>query len=324
MRVLVTGAAGYVGSAVVTHLASMGHEVTALDLMPIGGEALIPAVLTGRVQIVRGSITDDALMGEAIAGHDAVVHLAAVVGEAACDVDPDRARLINVDGAERVALHCQRLGVPRMVFASTCSNYGVSDPGVLADEDDPLHPLGLYAGSKVEAEGRVRAAFPDAVIARFGTVCGLSPRMRFDLLVSELARDAVTGAELLIYAPEAWRPYLATPDLVRAVDLVIGDAHDAVRGGTFNVIGENLTKRDLIEIVTARFPDVQVAFVDKAPDLRDYRVSGARFEAATGFRPNVAVAGAFNDTVRLLEAGLWPDPAARRLTAVVPGLSEEA
>lgn len=318
MRILVTGGAGYVGSGVVTHLAAAGHSVTVLDPLPVGGEMLLPAVLAGDVQVVRGHTTDEALVRAVVPGHDAVIHLAALVGEVACAVDLQRTREVNVVAAERVARAAANAGITRLVFASTCSNYGVSDPGVLADEDNPLHPLGLYAETKVEAEGLVRSAHPGAAILRFGTVCGPSPRMRFDLLVSELAREAVAGRELLIYAPAAWRPYLAVRDLVRAVGLAVGDANGSVAGGTFNVIGDNLTKRDLVEIVQARFPRAEVAYVDKAPDLRDYRVSGSRFEEATGFHSTTSIADAFGETVRLLETGMWRDAGARRLTAIVP------
>lgn len=318
MRILVTGGGGYVGTALVTHLVAAGHAVTVVDPLPLGAEALLPAMGIGEVRLIRGSVADGALMEATLPGHDAVVHLAALVGEAACAVDQDMTRAINVEAAGSVAAAASAAGIERFVFASTCSNYGVSDPGVLVDEDAPLRPLGLYAESKVEAEKRVRRAHDSAVILRFGTVCGPSPRMRFDLLVSELAREAVAGRELVIYAPEAWRPYLSIRDLVRAVGQVVAEMHGAVAGGTLNVVGDNLTKRDLVDVVHARIPSAQVTIVDKAPDLRDYRVSGGRFEAATGFRPDVSMADAFNETVELLAAGTWIDPGTQRLSAVVP------
>ena len=318
MRVLVTGGAGYVGSGLVTHLAAMGHAVTVLDPLPVGGEMLLPALATGHVTLVRGVTTDDATVRRVMPGHDAVIHLAALVGEAACAVDPGLTREVNVHATGRVAQAALDAGINRFIFASTCSNYGVSDPGVLADEDNPLHPLGLYAETKVEAEALVRDSHPDAIILRFGTVCGPSPRMRFDLLVSELARDAVAGREILIYAPDAWRPYVAVRDLVRAVEVSMSHADEVVAGATFNVIGENMTKRGLREVVLSRFPDACVSYVDKAPDLRDYRVSGDRFERATGFRPAAGVADAFDETAQLLQAGVWRNAESRRLTAIVP------
>lgn len=323
MRIFVTGGAGYVGSALVMHLASRGHDVTVLDLVPIGAECLLPGILGGRVSLIRGDVTDERVLERTIPGHDAVVHLAAVVGEAACDVDPSRSAAINVGGAEAVAIAAATAGITRVVSASTCSNYGVSDPGVLATEDDPLRPLGLYAETKVTAEGLVRKALPHATILRFGTVCGASPRMRFDLLVSELAREAVLGNELVIYAPDAWRPYLPITELVRAVEEVIVGEPARVAGATFNVVAENCTKRDLIAVALRHFPSAQISLVAKTPDLRDYRVSGERFEAATGFQMQSTVADAFAETVRLLELGTWPNAGARRLTAVIPNRSQE-
>ena len=323
MRVLVTGGGGYVGTALVTHLAAAGHAVTVVDPLPLGAEALLPAIGIGEVRLVRGSVTDTALMEATLPGHDAVVHLAALVGEAACAVDEDMTRAINVEAAGSIAAAASAAGIERFVFASTCSNYGVSDPGVLVDEDAPLRPLGLYAESKVEAEKRVRRAHDSAVILRFGTVCGPSPRMRFDLLVSELAREAVAGRELIIYAPEAWRPYLPMADLVRAVEHVVRTEIGSVSGSVFNVVAENCTKRDLVNIVQESFPEVAVALVDKAPDLRDYRVRGTRFEAATGFRMQSTVKSAFTETAQLLQCGVWSEPTSRRLTAVVPTSFQE-
>lgn len=323
MRILVTGGGGYVGTALVTHLVAAGHAVTVVDPLPLGAEALLPAMGIGEVRLIRGSVADGALMEATLPGHDAVVHLAAFVGEAACAVDEDMTRAINVEAAGSLAAAASVAGIERFVFASTCSNYGVSDPGVLVDEDAPLRPLGLYAESKVEAEERVRRAHDAAVILRFGTVCGPSPRMRFDLLVSELAREAVAGRELVIYAPEAWRPYLPMADLVRAVGHVVGAQMTSVRGSVFNVVAENCTKRDLVNIVQAIFPEVAVALVDKAPDLRDYRVRGTRFQAATGFQMRSTVKSAFTETAQLLQCGVWSEPTSRRLTAVVPTSFQE-
>ena len=323
MRILVTGGGGYVGTALVTHLAAVGHAVTVVDPLPLGAEALLPAIAIGEVRLVRGSVTDGALMEATLPGHDAVVHLAALVGEAACAVDQDMTRAINVEAAGSVAAAASAAGIKRFVFASTCSNYGVSDPGVLVDEDAPLRPLGLYAESKVEAEERVRRVHDAAVILRFGTVCGPSPRMRFDLLVSELAREAVAGRELVIYAPEAWRPYLPMADLVRAVEHVVRTQIGSVRGSVFNVVAANCTKRDLVNIVQESFPEAAVVFVNKAPDLRDYRVRGARFQAATGFRMQSTVKSAFTETAQLLQCGVWSEPTSRRLTAVVPTSIQE-
>jgi nucleoside-diphosphate-sugar epimerase len=149
---------------------------------------------------------------------DAVVHFAGVVGERACVIDTEQSWSINVDGSKAVLAAARAVTTARFIFISTCSNYGVANPSELATEDTPLNPLSDYARAKVECEKVVLAAAspPASTVLRFGTICGLSGRMRFDLLVSEMAKKCARGESIDIFSPDAWRPFLHIVDAARA------------------------------------------------------------------------------------------------------------
>ena len=139
MKVLVTGGAGYIGARLVADLIGEGNEVRALDRLLYGGEALLPFFAHPRFRFVAGDIRDAATVAQALEGVDAVVHLGAVVGEQACALDEAAAMTINRDAALDLLRQAAERSVRRFVFLSTCSNYGISDPGTLADETTALN-----------------------------------------------------------------------------------------------------------------------------------------------------------------------------------------
>jgi len=309
-RVVVTGGAGYVGSVVTAHLLLAGHPVVVLDTLAGSGESLLGFVSHPMFRLVRGDVRNPRVVGEAVDGADAVVHLAAVVGEPACAADELNARSINADGTATVLAAVTRAKVPRFILVSTCSNYGVSSPDALADEDSPLHPLGVYARSKVEAERLVLTsrAGTSACVLRFGTICGLSARMRFDLLVNDMARAAVLGETIRIFAPEAWRPFLYIRDAARAIEWGLGTPDGDIAGRVYNVVGENYQKKGLVDLVRRRFPETTVEVVPGVPDPRDYRVSGARLQDEGRFSPVHTVEDAFMEVAAAVQSGVFRDP----------------
>ena len=137
------------------------------------------------------------------------------MGEPACKIKPDLTRQINTTSTIRIASEAKQHGVFRFIFTSTCSNYGVSSSDAFADESTPLHPLSLYAETKIAAEeglfGISDASF-GVTILRLATLFGSSPKMRFNLLINEMVRDALFGRDVLLYKEEAWRPFTHTAD----------------------------------------------------------------------------------------------------------------
>jgi len=310
MKVVVTGGAGYVGCVVSAHLLAAGWEVTVLDRLVYGGEALLGLFGNPYFRLIAGDVRDPATLRGALDGASAVVHLAAVVGEAACAVDPESAWSINLEGTRQTLAAAHQSALDRFLFVSTCSNYGISAPYLLADETFPLKPLSRYAESKVGAE-RLVLESPDlgcGSVLRFATICGLSPRMRFDLLVSEMARAGALGAPLRIFAPNAWRPFLHVRDAARAIAHCLSASRQSLRGSVFNVVGENYQKCGLVELVRKHYPATPLEVAETAPDLRDYRVSAERIRQELGFTPQYTVEDAFLETASAVSSGVFRDP----------------
>lgn len=309
MKVLVTGGAGYIGIMAVSHLLRQGYEVTVFDKCLFGAEPLL-AFSDQKFRLIFGDVRDPEALRSAMSGVQAVVHLAAIVGEPACLVNPEAAQSINVAGAENALSVSKECGVERFVFISTCSNYGVSSPNTLAHEDSALNPLTDYAISKVLAEKAVLAGNSPMIttVLRFGTICGLSPRMRFDLLVNDLARAAAGERPIEVFAPKAWRPFLHVKDAARAIKSCLSSPKELVNDRTFNVISENCQKGDLVQLVRKHFPEAVVEIVDKSPDPRDYRVSAERIKEEMGFLPAYTIEHAFLEIAHAVKDGVFANP----------------
>jgi nucleoside-diphosphate-sugar epimerase len=308
VRVLVTGGAGYIGSMVVGRLLAAGHEVAVLDLLRHGQRAVAADLEQRGARIVVGDVRDAAARTTALEGADALVHLAAIVGDPACAQDPQLSQAVNVDASR--ALFAEAAGVPRIVFASTCSNYGrMADPTVALDESAPLAPVSLYASQKVEIEQELLGGGA-ATCLRFATVYGVSPRMRFDLTVNEFTRDLWAGRVLEVYGGQFWRPYVHVGDAARAIELVLALPDEQVGGRVFNVgdSGENYRKQDLVEMITGHLGRGEVRFVERNEDPRDYRVSFERVRGELGFNVLQRVPGGIADVTEALEAGRFEDP----------------
>lgn len=310
-KVVVTGGAGYVGSTVTAYLLLLGFDVTIFDKFIFGAESVLAFTGHPRARIIRGDIRDTDALRKTITGADAVVHLAAIVGEQACALDEKEARSVNFEGTKNVLAVANQGGVRRFIFSSTCSNYGVSAPDALANEATPLKPLSEYARSKVDAERIVLDSntMMAAAVFRFGTVCGLSPRMRFDLLVNDLARAAALGQPIRIFAPDAWRPYLHVQDVARYISLWLTMRQpERMAGRVFNVVGENRQKKELIELVRRHFPKASIQVTDHGADLRDYRVSSQSIRDEFGFYPCLTVEDALLETATAVSAGVFRNP----------------
>jgi nucleoside-diphosphate-sugar epimerase len=312
--VTVTGGAGYVGALVVDELLGQGHDVRVLDVLLHGQEG-VAARLEGRgVELIRADIRDGEARERALVGADAVVHLAAIVGDPACARDPGLSNAVNVEGSRALMADARRLGVARLVFASTCSNYGrMADPTVPIDERGELQPVSLYAEQKVGIErallngghGELRPT-----CLRFATVYGVGPRMRFDLTVNEFTRDLWADRKLDVFGELFWRPYIHARDAARAVALVLASPEEKVAGRVFNAghSDENYRKLDLVELITGRLGRGQVEYVHRDEDPRDYKVSFEKIRAELGFEPLHRVRDGIEEIVRALEERRFGDP----------------
>jgi nucleoside-diphosphate-sugar epimerase len=306
VKIVVTGAAGYIGATAVARMLAAGQEVHGLDCLRFGGAALLGSYLTGRFTLTRGDIRDRRAVAQAVAGADAVVHLAGIVGDPACAAEPDLAEQINLYAASTVRELAGDAGVARFVFASTCSVYGHCDEP--AGESSPLRPLSLYARSKADAEARLLTATDGMTVTvlRFATVYGLAPRMRFDLVVNAFVAQALTTGRIQVFTPAAWRPLVHVTDVADAITTVVQAPTAQVSGEVFNVgSADNWQLADVARLVaSACGPGVEINITPAAGDQRDYRISTGKLTAATGWTATRTLAGGIAELADAVSAGV--------------------
>lgn len=313
--VLVTGAAGYIGSVLTASLLETGRRVVGYDLCLHGDESLQPVLENPDFRLIRADIRDLDDHRAVLEDVDAVVHLAAIVGDPACVADPDAARSVNLDATlklfERV---CEHDHIRRFIFVSTCSNYGKMQDVEFLDEDAALNPLSLYAETKVAVEQHILGADirPSLcpTVLRFATAYGLSPRMRFDLTVNHFARDITLKKELEIYGENFWRPYCHTSDIARACMVTLDADESICCGQVFNVgaTTENYTKKDIAELLLEMQPDADVRYVSRDEDPRDYKVSFEKVRTQLGFEVTRKVPDGLREVRQALADSVYSDP----------------
>ena len=314
MTVLVTGGAGYVGMCIVAEVAATGRDVRVLDVLLHGQEQLARRLEEGGTEVVRADIRDADARRRALEGCEAVVHLAAIVGDPACALDPPLSNEVNVGGSRALAQDAAAADVRHIVFASTCSNYGrMADPMVPITEDGELAPVSLYAEQKVAIEKELLAGRHEGLAAtclRFATVYGVAPRMRFDLTVNEFTRDLWADRPLEVFGERFWRPYVHAMDAGRAVAIALDAGPERLGGQVFNVghSDENYRKLDLVEIITEELGRGNVSFVSRNEDPRDYKVSFEKVRRELGFEPRYRVPDGVRELVAALDDGEFSDP----------------
>ena len=312
---LVVGGAGYVGSVLVRTLMAAGYRVRVLDCLLFDhGTSLASVFDQPGFEFVRGDLTDRKVLEPALEGVAGVVLLAALVGDPVCRKYPELARATNDQGAKQLFDLVDEAGIERFVFTSTCSNYGLRDTDEPADEDAELAPLSLYAETKVEFERFVlerEATWRTCpTILRIATAYGLSPRMRFDLTISEFTRTLATGEELVVYDADSWRPYCHVADISKAIRTVLESPAEDVRGEVFNVgaSDENYTKRMVVDAVQEQLEGAgRVRLTEGGRDARNYRVSFERIRSRLGFQPDHRVPDSVGRLIGALRIGAFDD-----------------
>ena len=319
MNILVTGAAGYFGSVLVFDLLRQGHAVRGVDALFFGEPRITVAEFSRHYDFVRADLRDRAAVARVVEGMDAVVHLAALVGHPICDGHPETSQEINVGVTAHLIDAARSAGVPRFLLASTCSNYGITPAGVLADESTPLKPVSIYAETKVQAErcvlGAAAAGF-DAAVFRFATLFGLSPRMRFDLLLNELTRDAWLEGRIVLRGADTWRPFIHLDDASRAVQMWLAAPDAGTSGQAVNIGGLNLRKRDVGDLLAHHVPRLRIDVADVDSDGRDYSVSLARASSVLGFTAARTAEEGITAVLHALQAGEFDHPMSHRYTNV--------
>ncbi len=314
---LVTGGSGYIGAMLVRELREAGREVRVLDSLLHGQEEIAAEQERAGVQVIRADIRDAEARRRALAGAEAVVHLAAIVGDPACALDPAVSDEVNVQATRALVADAGEAGVQRLVFASTCSNYGrMADPDVPITEEGELRPVSLYAEQKVGMEqlilggGGNGTPSTQPTCLRFATVYGVGRRMRFDLTVNEFTRELWADRELEVFGEQFWRPYIHVRDAARAVRTVLEAPAEKVAGEVFNAgrSGENYRKLDLVAEIGKQIDRGSVSYVAREEDPRDYKVSFEKIRAALGFQTLMIVPDGIAEIIAALDAEQFGDP----------------
>jgi nucleoside-diphosphate-sugar epimerase len=277
LSVLVTGGAGYIGSTLVPLLLEAGHSVTVVDRFYFGRESLAAQVDPFAAQLRLVQADTRQLELDTLRGIDAVVDLAGISNDPSCEVDPEVTRSINVQGTLRTMDHALKAGVRRYLYASSCSVYGRGEAARLS-ETSGLHPVSLYAKCKAECEQALlghRGRGMCVTALRFATVFGLSRRMRFDLAVNVMTKNAYTQGRITVDGGgKQWRPFVHVADVAETLSTLLDTRTDLIDGQIFNVGHEanNVRILNLAYQVRDAVPSTQIAMAPTDPDLRDYNV----------------------------------------------------
>lgn len=275
MKILVTGHNGYIGSVMVPMIVASGHEVTGLDTGLF--EDCIFGERPARVPTLRKDIRD--VSAADLNGFDAIIHLAALSNDPLGDLNPQCTYDINHLASVKLANVAKRASVPRFLFTSSCSLYGVAGGENMLREDAAFNPITPYGESKVRAERDIEKLADETfspVFLRCATAYGVSPRLRADVVVNNLVGVAFTTGEVLIKSDGTpWRPLVHIEDITRAFLAVLHAPRELIHNQAFNVgaTKENYQIRDVADIVRQVVPGSKIQYAEDAgPDPRCYRV----------------------------------------------------
>jgi nucleoside-diphosphate-sugar epimerase len=318
-RVLLVGGAGYIGSVLSSHLLENGYSVTCLDRMIYRHHHTVwPFIGCESYRFIRGDMGNPVDLTRALEDVRQVVILAGLVGDPITKKYPQESEAINLQGIRTLLDELEGKELERVIFVSTCSNYGLIPESVEATEDYELKPLSLYAKHKVDIEQRLLGLKDkvgySATVLRFATAFGLSPRMRFDLTVSEFTRELYLGHELLVFDAHTWRPYCHVKDLSEAIRCVLAAKADRVHFEVFNVGGEsnNYTKQMIVDEIMHQVPKGKVKYQEHGSDPRNYRVSFKKIREQLGFSIQYSIRRGVQELLEALREGLFDNIESQR------------
>lgn len=297
MKILVTGAAGYIGSVLVPALLERGYEVTALDSFLYNQTSLLDCCHNRNLTIIRGDARGKELISGLLKEAEAIFPLACLTGAPLCAKDPIGARTVNVD-AVKMILESRSLDQV-IVFPTTNSGYGIGQEGVYCTEETPLNPVSLYGRLKADTE-QILLDAGNCITLRLATAFGISPRMRLDLLVNDFTYRAVNDHFLIIFEAHFKRNYIHVRDVAKAFIHSL-ENFDQMKDEPYNVglSDANLSKWELCEEIKKQVPEFYFAEaeVGEDPDKRNYIVSNAKIEA-TGFKPDISLQAGIAELIK--------------------------
>jgi len=303
-RVLVVGGAGYLGSMLIPRLLERGYNVRVFDSFMYGNASLDNITHHRAFESIKGDIREIQPVVDAMKDCDAVIDLAAIVGDPACEENRQLAVEVNRAATRMLIDIAKGYGIRRFLFASSCSVYGASE--FLMDESSQVSPISTYAQTKVDSENLLIAAADSTfhpTVLRFGTLFGLSPRPRLDLVINLLTAQAAITGKITIFNGTQWRPFLHVDDAGRAFIECLEANPDVVSGEIFNVGDYELNHqlREISEKVARVVPFVETNHLENC-DKRNYRVSFDKIHSRLGFRCEKTVDDGILEMYRWIKA----------------------
>lgn len=297
MKILVTGAAGYIGSVLVAELLKEGFEVIALDNFMYNQPALLDCCYDKKLTVVRADARDKDLISKYLKEADAIFPLACFTGAPLCQKNPFEAKSIIVDAVKMILDLRSKNQI--IIYPTTNSGYGIGQKGIFCTEKTPLRPLSLYGKLKVEAEKALLDS-GNCVTLRLATAFGISPRMRLDLLVNDFTYRAVIDRFLVLFEAHVKRNYIHVRDVAKAFIHSLNN-FERMKNEPYNVglSDANLSKRELCEEIKKQVPDFYFteAKVGEDPDKRDYIVSNDKIEE-TGYKPEISIQDGIQELIK--------------------------
>lgn len=297
MKILVTGAAGYIGSILVPDLLKEGYEVVAIDNFMYNQTSLLDSCYDKKLTIVRGDARDKDLVLKYIKKSDAIIPLACFTGAPLCEKYPSEARAVIVDAVKMLLDICAKDQI--IIYPTTNSGYGIGQKGVLCTEKTPLKPVSCYGKWKVEAENAILAR-GNAITLRLATAFGISPRMRLDLLVNDFVYRAVNDRFIVLFQSHFKRNYIHVRDVAKAFIHSLKN-FKKMRNEPYNVglSDANISKLELCKEIKKQLPDFYFVEADigEDPDRRDYIVSNEKIEK-TGFKPAFSLQDGISELIK--------------------------
>ena len=313
-RVLVVGGAGFLGSVLTRKLLKRGFGVRVLDSFIYGRKSLADLAGEKNLEIVEGDLRNIHTCVASLAEIDAVVLLAAIVGDPASKVRPTQTIETNVLAAQALAQASKLHQIPRFIYASTCSVYGIGDD--VLDENAPLNPVSLYARTKIESEKIILGMgneYFSPTILRMGTLYGFSPRMRFDLVVNTMSMKAQVNGGIQVFGGNQWRPLLGVEDAAEVYVRCLEAPLEKVGNQVFNVgsDGQNYQIDDVARIISKTLGGTPITRDQSNLDSRDYRVSFTKLTNVLNYEPQQTISRSAGEIAENLKLGAIKDPAHR-------------
>jgi len=312
-QVLVVGGAGYLGSILCRKLLKKGYLVRVLDNLTYGDHGIKELYENPNFEFIKGDMRDIQTVVDSVKDVDAVIHLAAIVGDPASALDPEETIEINYFGTRMLAEICKYSQINRFVFASTCSVYGASPtPDTKIKEESQLNPVSLYAEMKLKSEqGILELADGNfsPTILRMSTLYGLSPRMRFDLVVNTLTIKALMEKEFTIFGGRQWRPNLHVSDAADAYIKCLESPIESIDGEIFNV-GSNEENYKIIQIgktIKDDLPETEMKIDETKIDERNYNVSFDKIEKQLKYFTNFTIKDGIEEIKEAVVKGNFTD-----------------